>query len=158
MAAPTPMARGVPAGKFLENGFSSLITIASSPTISFWEKTVQPPGWDGGDAIETTTMHNVVVRTMAPRTLKTLTPVTSKVAYDPVVNNDLKNHINRRTTITIEYSDGSTLAFHGFLQKFDPDELSEGEQPTGTVTIVPTNQDPTTGEETLPVLTNVTGT
>ncbi len=155
---PTPTVRSAPAGLKLEDGFSTKITVALDPDISFWEKTVKPSGFDGGDAIETTTMHNVKLRTMAPRQLKTLTQMTCTAAYDPDIYNQIYVIINRKTTITVRFPDGSTLAFFGYVKSFEPNDLSEGNFPEATVTIVPTNVDPTTGAEADPVLTSVSGT
>jgi hypothetical protein len=156
-----PPAAGVrvtPAGLKLEDGFSTKITVALDTDISFWEKSVKPCGFDGGDAIETTTMHNVKLRTMAPRQLKTLTQMTCTAAYDPDVFNQIYEIINRKTTITVRFPDGSTLAFFGYVKSFEPNDMSEGNFPEATVTIVPTNVDPTTGAEADPVLTSVAGT
>ena len=50
MSAPTVTARGTPAGTKLDDGFSTKVAFAADPTIAFFEKTVQPPGFDGGDA------------------------------------------------------------------------------------------------------------
>lgn len=158
MAAPTPTARGTPSGIRLDDGFSSKITFAAAPTVSLWEKTVKPPGLDGGEKVETTTMHNVTYRTMGPRQLKTLMDTTTKCAYDPIIYQTVLALINVRTTITVSFPDGSTLAFFGYLQKFEPDELQEGTQPEATVTIVPTNYDPVGHAEAAAVLTNVVGT
>lgn len=155
---PAPGARSTPAGLKLEDGFSTKITVALDPAISFWEKSVKPPGFDGGDAIETTTMHNIKLRTMAPRQLKTLTQMTTTAAYDPNVLNQVYSIINRKTTITVRFPDGSTLAFFGYIKSFEPNDMSEGNFPEATVTIVPTNVDPTTGAEADPVLTSVAGT
>lgn len=158
MAAPTPTARQSPTGIRLDDGFSSLITFGADPNICFWEKTVTPPGIDGGDSIETTTMHTDAWRTMAPRQLKTLTDSSTTVAYDPNVFNEILALINVRTTITVTFPDGSTLAFYGFLRSFEPSELTEGEQPEATVNLTPTNYDPTNDVEAAPVLTSVAGT
>ena len=155
--APTPTARVDPAGIKLEDGYRSLITIAADTNVEFWEKSITPPGLDGGDPIDTTTMHNDVYRTMAPRGLKTMTPVTVVAAYDPIVYSSVLPLIDVETTITITWRDGTTLAFYGFIQKFEQGELVEGELPEITLTIVPTNADPTTGAEEAAVLTNVPG-
>lgn len=158
MAAPTPSARQTPAGIKLEDGHSTLIAFAADPDVSFWEKTVKPPGIDGGEAIETTTMHNTNWRTMVSRQLKTLTPCSGKAAYDPNVVNNLNDLINVQTTITIHFPDTSTLAFYGFLQSVEFDEMSEGTQPELSYTIVPTNYDPVNKVEAGPVLTSAEGT
>lgn len=156
--APTPTARQTPAGIKLDDGYQTLVTFAAVPTISFWEKTVTPPGLDGGDGIDTTTMWNSDWRTKSPRSLVTMTDFTMTAAYDPNLYNSILSLLNRETTVTVTFPDGSTLAFYGFLKSFEPDSLSEGEQPVCTITVVPTNQDPTTGAEQAPVLTSVSGT
>lgn len=158
MSAPVPSNRVFPVGIKLDDGFSTLITIAADTDISFWEKTVQPPGYDGGDAIETTTMHNIRLRTMSPRQLKTLTECQITAQYDPAVFSQVFNIINLETTITIRFPDHSTLAFFGYLQKFEPQENTEGECPMANITIVPTNVDPVANVEADPVLTSVAGT
>ncbi len=40
----------------LDDGYQTLIEFAENPAIKLWEKSVTPPGIDGGDAIDTTTM------------------------------------------------------------------------------------------------------
>lgn len=157
MAAPTPTARGTPAGIRLDEGFSTKVTLARNTTVSIWEKTIKPPGVDGGEAVETTTMHNLTLRTMAPRVLKTMTPMTFKGIYDPNLYNQLFSIVNVRDTITVKFSDNSTLAFWGYVQKFEPAEISEGAPCEADITIVPTNTD-LSGVEQAPVLTSVAGT
>lgn len=157
MAAPTPTARETPTGLKLKDGFSSLVTITSLPNISLWEVSAKPPGLDGGDAINTTTMHNTTYRTMAPRALKTLTESTFKAAYDPGVISTLVGLINVETTFTQDFADGSTWAYYGYLKAFEPDELVEGTMPLATVTVVPTNWDPSGQVEAGPAVVSVTG-
>jgi hypothetical protein len=103
-------------------------------------------------------MHNDTYRTMGPRRLKTLTEFEMTAAYDPSLFTAALALINVKTTVTVTFPDGSTLAFYGFLQKIEFSELVEGEQPECTITVVPTNQDPTTGAEEAAVLTSVAGT
>lgn len=158
MAAPTPTVRSTPTGVILPDGFKALITLALNPSIDFWEKSITPAGMDGGDAIQQTTMHNTVFRTSAPRQLITLTEVNVKAAYDPLVRSDIQALINKPTTITERYFDGSTQAYYGFLKMVKFGELVEGTQPECDVTIVPTNYDPVNHVEAGPVYTNVAGT
>jgi len=153
MVAPSASARTTPTGDMLENGFSTLITIASDVDIDFWEKTVQPPGLDGGDSVDVTTMHNTTWRTRAPSALVDLTESTATAAYDPAVYDQIVAIINTETTITITFPDGSTLAFYGYLRTFEPGDNAEGENPEATVTITPTNRDLSTGTEEEPVYT-----
>lgn len=159
MAAPVTTTRQAPAGIKLRDGFSTKIAFENDPDVSFWEKTVQPPGIDGEDEIDITDMHNVAVRTRAARSLYTLTPVNTTVAYDPNVYNNIMSLVNSEGSITIHFPDGSTLDFFGYLKSFTPSENSEGEEPEADIVIVPTNTDPDNNYvEAVPVLTEVSGT
>ena len=131
----------------LEDGFSTKITIAADADIDFWEKSVTPPGVEGGDAIETTTMHSTTWRTFRARALKTATEVTATVAYDPVAYDQIVAVVNNDdTTITIHFPNGDTIAFYGYLRSFIPNEMTEGAQPEAVITIVPTQWDVGSGE------------
>lgn len=151
MAAPTPTARVTPDGTKLKNGYRTLITFATDPNIALWEKGVTPPGFDGGDAVDNTTMWNDELRTFSPASLSTMTESSGRCAYDPAVYDQIMALLNVETTITVTFPDGSTLAFYGYLRVFEPGELQDGEQPEANFTIQPTNADPTTGDEELPV-------
>lgn len=157
MAAPSPTARSTPSGIRLDDGFSTKITFATDTNIELWERTVTPPGVDGGDAIDTSTMHNSAWRTFASRALKTLTDCTFTAAYDPACLTPIIALINVHTTITVTFPDGSTWAFFGFLRQFTPGDMSEGAMPEATVTITPTNVDSSMAEQA-PVLASVAGT
>jgi hypothetical protein len=80
------------------------------------------------------------------------------VTFDPILYTAMLALINVETTVTVRFPDTSTLAFYGFLKSFTPGEFVEGEPPTVDLEVVPTNQDPTSGDEEAPVLTNVPGT
>ena len=133
----------------LDDGFSTTIDLTSAG-VTFWEKTVQPPGIDGGDAIEISTMRNTALRTMAPRSLYTLTDSPIVVAYDIAVYPVIIAAINTNQEIVITFPDSSTLTFWGFLRTFEPDALEEGTQPEATITLTPTNVDGN-GDEIAPV-------
>lgn len=158
MAAPVATARVTPSGIRVDNGHRTTVTFATDTNFEIWEKTVTPPGLDGGDEIDTTTMWNTTYRTKAPRTLKDMTPFEVTAAYDPVVFSSALALINVKTTITVTFPDGSTLAFYGYLKSLEFGELAEGEQPEVTLAVTPTNQDPSTGAEEAAVLTSVAGT
>jgi len=66
--------------------------------------------------------------------------MTLVVSYDPVFYDDILAMISENQLITITWPDLSTLAFWGWLDKFIPSNIVEGEQPTATVTIEPSNQ------------------
>jgi hypothetical protein len=158
MAAPVPTPRGVPTGIKLREGFHIKHTFARNSTIELWEKAVKPPSMDGGDPVEQTTQHNVLYETMAPRTLIKNGPVTFKCAYDPNVYVTALAILNTEDTCTETYPDGSTLAYFGYLQKFEPDEVEIGKQPEATVTVIVTNWDYVNKVEAGPVMTSVSGT
>lgn len=158
MAAPTPTARTTPPGIPLRDGHPTKITIAADVNIDFWEKSIQPPGIDGGDPINMTTFFNTTWRVMRPRTLATLTEVSLTALYDPIVYDQIVAIINQETTITITFNDGSTVAFFGFLQTFEPQEVEDGEAPEAEITIQPTNWDASNSVEAGPAVSSVAGT
>lgn len=151
-------ARLAPNGLELEDGFPTTIAFASDPDVAFWEKTVTPPGLDGGDAIEQTTMHNNRLRTFAARSLITMTEMSLTAAWDPALYEAILDLINVEGSITVHFSNGDTVDFFGYLRVFEPQEMSEGEQPEAQITIQPTNRDPVTHAETEPVWTGTAGT
>jgi hypothetical protein len=157
MAAPVAVARQTPAGIMLREGFHSKITFTRFPAVSFWEKTVDPPGYEGGEPIDQTTQFNAAFRTRWPRTLIDVTPISiPDAAYDPNVYNQMILMINVNDTVTIAFQDGSTIAFYGYLRSFNPNPTREGEQPTCSITIVPTNVDSSFAEQA-PVVVSVAG-
>jgi hypothetical protein len=140
----------------LGDGFSTTITLTGAG-VTFWEKTVQPPGLDGGEPVDTTTMRNTSVRTKAPRRLYEGSAMTVKASYDPTVYNSIKAAINANQEIVTTFPDGGTLTFWGYLQKFAPDALEEGKQPEATITVVPTFTN-ASGVEIAPVVVEGSGT
>jgi len=136
----------------LDDGYQTLVSFASDPTVLFYEKTVTPPGVDGGGETDTTTMLNTVWRTRNPKALITLSNGSMVVAYDPACFPEIIALVNVNNLITITFPDGDTLAFWGWLDSFTPGEHTEGEQPTAEITIVPSNQN-ASGVETAPVHT-----
>jgi hypothetical protein len=155
MAAPTATtALRTPAGTKLDDGYRTHInvretagTTSEDDTISFWEKSVTPPGLDGEDAIDTTTMHNDTYRTFSPRALVTMTECSVTAAYDPQLYDDILLLLNKHSTITVVFPDSTSVAFYGYIRNFTPGEHVEGTQPTATITIQPTNQDENGVEE-----------
>ena len=158
MTAPVVTARQAPTGIRLDDGHPTFFAFAADPDVSFWEKTVTPPGMDGGDPVDIVTMHNVRWRTKGSRQLMDLTDCSATVAYDPIIYEQALALVNVETSITIHFPDGTTYSFYGFLRTFEPQEINEGEQPEANITITPTNKDPVTGEEEDPVLVNAAGT
>lgn len=126
----------------LQDGYQVLVNIALIPNISFWEKRVKPPGTDRG-SIDEATQHSEFWRPKHPKALLTFTDLTMTGPYAPAVYNEIFNAGADIDVITVTFPDGSALAFYGWVDKFDPAELVEGEQPNATITIVPSMQDDT---------------
>lgn len=122
----------------LDDGFKTLITFANKPLIKLYEKEVTQPALTGGGAIDTTTMRNTAWRTMAPKTLKSLSPLQATCAYAPDVFTDVLTQLHTNQLITITMPDGSTFHFYGYLESFTPAANKEGDQPTAAVVIQPT--------------------
>jgi hypothetical protein len=120
--------------------------------VLIWEKTVTPPGMQGGGANDTTTMRNTRWRTMAPKKLMTLSEMSVTFAYDPEVYDNLVDMMQINQQLRINWPDSSTLLFWGFFDDLSPNEVSEGEQPEADATVIPTNQN-ASGVETAPVYT-----
>lgn len=136
----------------IDDGWQTLITFANAPSIAllFAEKSVTPPGIDGGGLNDTTTMRNSVWRTGAPKNLKTLSESGFECSYDPAVLDDILTMINDNQLITITFPDGSSWDFWGFLNSFKPNPVVEGQQATAVCQLLPTNQN-ADGVETAPV-------
>ena len=124
----------------LEDGFATLITFAENSDVLLYEKEVTPPGVDGGGEIDVSTMQNTTWRTKSPKSLKTLAESSLVAAYDVAVYDEIIAMVNVNQSITITFPDSSTLVFWGWIDKFTPGALVEGQQPTADVTIVPSNR------------------
>lgn len=136
----------------IDDGYQTLVSFAADPSVEFYEKTVTPPGMDGGGEVDTTTMLNSTYRTRNAKALVTMSPMSMTCAYDPACYDSILTLINVNNLITVTFPDGSTLAFWGWLNSFTPGECAEGEQPTADVEVIPSNQN-SSGVETAPVYT-----
>jgi hypothetical protein len=158
MAAPAATIRQAPTGKPLLEGFPTKIAFARLPNVSFWEKQVKPPGMDGGDAIDITTMFNTQYRTKAARTLVDNDDITVRAAYDPLLYTQILSLINQEGAITITHPDGTTDSWWGYMRSFMPAENREGTQPEAEIRIVITNWDIANAVEAGVAHANVAGT
>jgi len=118
----------------LTDGYSTRISFGG---ITIYEKGVTPPGIDGGGEVDTTTMASTIWRSKQPKALSTLTNCKATVAYDTADYATLLAQVHVVQTITITFSDATTLVFEGWLDKFIPGECTEGEQPTAEIEIIP---------------------
>lgn len=158
VTAPTPTARQSPTGTLLREGFKTVITFATNPTISIWESTVKASGYDSGEAIDTTTQHNVEWVTKAPPKLKESTDISGSAGYDPDAKAAIRGQVGKEQIITVQHPDASTDAVYGYLSKVEFPEYKRKEFPMLTYTIVVTNWDPTGKGEAGEVHTNSAGT
>lgn len=136
----------------LDDGYQTTVSFSSAPsgwTVILSEKSVTPPGLDGGEANETTTMRNTTYRTFAPRNLITMTPMSFVGAYDDTVYSAALSLLNVLNQITVTFPDGKTLIFWGWLKEFTPNACEDGAQPTANITIIPSNTNDS-GTETSP--------
>lgn len=137
----------------IDDGFKTLIAFSLASSVLMYEKSVTPPGIAAGGATDTTTMRNTAWRTRAPKKLKSLENSSIVVAYDPAVYDQIAAMISKNQSITITFPDNSTLVFWGWIDTFTPNEITEGEQATANVTIIPSNMDASKAE-VAPVHTN----
>lgn len=142
MAAPAAVARDVPFGRHLYDGYQTFVGFQLAPRVALWEKAVTPPGCDGGDPIDQTTMWTLTWRQQTPRHLKQLTEVTFTAGYDTLDLDTIIGMINIIQSINVFYPDGTVMLFWGFLRKFEVNEHKEGEQPDAVCTIAPSMIDP----------------
>lgn len=140
----------------LRDGYPTTVDLTGAG-VTFWEKSVQPPGFDGGEPIDTTTMRNSTVRTKAPRSLYDVTPVQIQAAYDPTVYDTISAQINVNQVIVTTMPDGATITWWGYLKSFIPEANEEGKEPMAAITLIPTNVNGS-GEETVPVVDPGSGT
>lgn len=157
MTAPSPTPRVTPTGNMLENGYQSLITLAVDTNIDIWEKTATPPGYDGGEPINITTMHNQNVITKDLNALFEVTDLTIVAAYARLTYTQLLSVINVNTTVTFWFPDGGSWCAFGGVRSAIPSANERGSQPEMTVVIAITNVDPATGAEELPVTSSGVG-
>lgn len=148
---PSATARTDPSGVMLRNGYQSHITFAEDPDVDLWERQVTPPGSDGGDPVDTTTMFNETVHTKSPQALIEHLDGGIVAGYDPNVLDQLMDLINVETVITVTFPDGTTWAMYGFLRSVEFNELANGVLPEATCVFVITNTDPSDGTEQEPV-------
>lgn len=142
MAAPVKVVRAEPFPLPMPEGHQILIAINGYTTICFWEIDIKPPAMDGQEPIDTTTQFNTQVHTMYPRVLKKWDAVSVQASYAPAVYLDVYRIINVVLNMCIEFPNQDNLAFWGFIQKFEPEALKEGDYPKANISIVIANFDP----------------
>ncbi len=146
----------------LTDGFPTIFGFGETPEsetdsifgILACEKRLKPFGIDGGGPNDTTCMRNTRWRTRQAKKLATLTDMTLTVSYDPVLFEELvlATRLQFNQIMFLAWPDGSVVNFWGFLDTFEPHEVTEGSQPEADMKVCPTNQDDT-GAEVAPTYT-----
>jgi hypothetical protein len=135
---------------FLTDGYQTIVgfsALSGAFNSALKEKEVQPPSVDGGGMVDTTTMVNNRWRTRQPKRLMTLDDMKLQVSYDPIIYSLVVGNINKNGIIIVNFPDGSTLAFWGWVDKMVPQALKEGEFPLAELTIHCGNQDNSNNEQ-----------
>jgi hypothetical protein len=128
------------------------MTLSGAPTAPLWETGVTPPGIDGGPAIDVATMRQTKWRPFMPSALQTMTEFTVTAMYDPSAYTSISAQVNVNQSMTVALPNGGVVTFWGFIRRWIPNELREGQPPTAQVTVNPSNQD-NTGAEVAPTYT-----
>jgi hypothetical protein len=131
----------MPLADRIDDGFSTRISFADFPSVSFEEIEVTPPSMMGGGANDVTNMRNTALRTKSPKKLKTMGDMQLLAAYAPEVFSTIFDMINHNQEITIEWPDGDTYKVWGWVDEFKPNAVKEGERATAQVTIICSNHD-----------------
>ena len=133
----------------LRDGHSTRITFPSATGAELYETEIAPPGWSGGGANDTTSMHNTGWRTRQPKKLKTATDITGTAQFATSICTTLNTLINNNQLVEVKFPDASTLSVWSWLDEFKFNPLKEGEPPTASFTVIPSNED-ATGVEVAP--------
>src|SRR6187399_1130391 len=95
------------AGTMLVDGLGTIVEFAASPTVKFSELTLQPPGYTGTGAINTTGLRNLRVRTGAPKKLVSVSSSKGTAKYDPLLLEDIYALQGVNNLITFTHPDGA---------------------------------------------------
>jgi hypothetical protein len=136
----------------LKFGHGTTYSFESNPSLVLPEKDITPFGITAGNSIDTTTMRNDTYMTKIPQRLLEGEESTVTVTYDPAYLSDIVALLRDNQLITITFPDGSTWAFYGWVNNFTPDTINETDQPTATITVIPSFETDA-GVETAPVYT-----
>jgi hypothetical protein len=158
MAAPAHTVHGTPPGKELRDGVGTTIVFALVPNVNFWETELTPPGREGGEPIDNTSLLNTVYRTRRAPVLVEGVIISGSAKYDPKITSDLNNLLNKEGACTLWWPDGSYYDFFGYLKSWKYDGHKEKTLPTAKFEIVQTFWDPVNGVEAAGVYHDAPGT
>lgn len=123
--------------KFLEDGFSTIVSLEHQLDIELYGYDVTPPGITSGGPINTTTMRNTAWRTQVHKKLKSMTPMTMTMAVVTKSIPKVQNQIGVNQLITVAFPDGLKIAFYGWIDELTFGAFREGERALATLNIIP---------------------
>lgn len=145
---------------FLTDGFQTVVALYKAPLVAglappagigplvflLVEKEVQTPSYSVGK-IETTVMRNRSLRTYCAKSLNEIGDFTIKGQWDPALYQQLSVtaavaplEIGTILAIGAFFPDGSAVFFNGWIDKFTPEPLKEGEFPLAELKICIANR------------------
>lgn len=139
----------MPSGTRLRRGHGTVIEFSLMTTIQLWERSVKPPGIDGGTPINISTHRSVTWDQMFPRALRTLTAATGQCNYDEAVFPNIVSMCNKNQQFSVIFPTGRPITFWGWLQSFEfvaIDSDPDGNMPVADFSIQPSNTDNTGAE------------
>jgi len=140
-----------------KDGFGVRIILETSG-ITFKEKSVTPPGYEGQDPVDVTNNSKTSFREKYARALVELSPASGSVEFDPSRLSAILAAINVHQFIRLDFPEGDALGFYGFLRNFVPDEMGDGEAPVASVELVPCGVNAAGAEEGVVYYTTTTPT
>jgi len=157
MSAPAFTTRQAPAEAKLEDGWQTNIIFSDDPDISIYEDSIQAPGIELPELIDTTTQLNVAWQTFAIHSLKRLTESNVTAGYAAASYPQLIAMIGTLQAVTIHFPNDYEMAFWGVLRSALPNALERAGFPTVALLVGCTNTD-TAGAEEGPVFQQGSGT
>lgn len=123
---------------FEPSGTTMTITPDSGTAWTVYGIEITPPAWDGGDAIDITTLGNTAVKTKMAQTLKDIGEVAFSCHYDPSIFASAPINVNSTVAITIP--NWGTITLKGYLRSLTPQALTVGDaaKMDGSITVTNT--------------------
>ena len=122
---------------FEPSGTTMTITPEAGGAWTIYGVEITPPAWDGGDAIDITTLGNTEFRTKMAQTLKDIGECSFSCHYDPSIFATAP--INKNGSIAISIPNWGTLTIKGYLRSLTPNALTVGDAAKMEGSIVVTN-------------------
>lgn len=102
------------------------VTPGSGSAIVFYERSVQPVGFEGSDKVNKTSSQStpeasgVVIKEFTPGSFVEMSPGAASVLYEPDKMDTILAAINVEGSVVVTFKDGSTITTTGWLKSFTP--------------------------------------